>query len=120
MRNNSCRQLLFDLFQMLKWRTKQEQSQTCLSYALQGGIRRIQNGGTKGQWDKGTFVFSIFQFGQKRPIKIIIYIINIYINNIYNNSYKNICRPTTLISDNAKTICPNVPMSQCPIFFVLP
>ena len=143
MRNNSCRQLLFDLFQMLKWRTKQEQSQTCLSYALQGGIRWSQmteqreqnpsllefcriatnstksNGGTKGQWDKGTFVFSIFQFGQKRPIKIIIYIINIYINNIYNNSYKNICRPTTLIPDNAKTICPNVPLSQCPIFFVL-
>ena len=144
MQNNSCRQLFFDLFQMLKWRTKQEQSQTCLSYALQGGIRRSQmteqreqnpsllefcriatksNGGTKGQWDKGTFVFSIFQFGQKRPIKIIIYIINIYINNIYNNSYKTICRPTTLIPDNAKPFvpmsqCPNVPLSHCPIFFV--
>ena len=65
-----------------------------------------------GHWDKGTFVFSIFQFGQKRSIKIIIYIINIYINNIYNNSYKTICRPTTLIPDNAK---PFVPMSQCPI-----
>ena len=77
----------------------------------------VSNDGTKGQWDKGTFVFSIFQFGQKRPIKIIIYIINIYINNIYNNSYKTICRPTTLIPDNAKTICPNVPMSQCPILY---
>ncbi len=75
------------------------------------------NDGTKGQWDKGTFVFSIFQFGQKRPIKIIIYIINIYINNIYNNSYKNICRPTTLIPDNAKTICPNVPMSHFFLYY---
>ena len=46
----------------------------------------VSNDGTKGHWDKGTFVFLIFQFGQKRPIKIIIYIINIYINNIYNNS----------------------------------
>ena len=42
--------------------------------------------GTKGHWDKGTFVFLIFHLGQKLPIKIIIYIINIYINNIYNNS----------------------------------
>ena len=132
MQNNSCRQLFFDLFQMLKWRTKQEQSQTCLSYALQGGIRRSQmteqreqnpsllefcriatnstksNGGTKGQWDKGTFVFSIFQFGQKRPIKIIIYIINII-------------RPFAVLPHSFLTMqnhlsqCPNVPMSQCPI-----
>jgi len=80
----------------------------------------VSNDGTKGHWDKGTFVFLIFHLGQKLPIKIIIYIINIYINNIYNNSYKTICRPTTLIPDNAKTICPNVPLSQCPIFFVLP
>ena len=46
----------------------------------------VSNDGTKGQWDKGTFVFLIFHLGQKLPIKIIIYIINIYINNIYNNS----------------------------------
>ena len=71
--------------------------------------------GTKGHWDKGTFVFLIFHLGQKLPIKIIIYIINIYINNIYNNSQKTIYRPTTLTPDNAKkhlSQCPNVPMSH--------
>ena len=82
-------------------------------------MNEVSNDGTKGHWDKGTFVFLIFHLGQKLPIKIIIYIINIYINNIYNNSYKNICRPTTLIPDNAKPICPNVPLSHCPMFFAL-
>ncbi len=66
--------------------------------------------GTKGQWDIS--ISDFFQFGQKSPIIINIYIINIYINNIYINSYKTIYRPTTLIPDNAKTICPNVP---CPV-----
>jgi len=87
--------IIFDLFQMLK------------------------KDGTKGHWDKGTFVFLIFHLGQKLPIKIIIYIINIYINNIYNNSQ----RPFADLPHSYQTMQnPFVPMSLCPIvpcFFAL-
>ena len=135
MRNNSCRQLLFDLFQMLKWRTKQEQSQTCLSYALQGGIRRsqmteqreqnssllefcriatIRQSQMVGQRDNGTKGHLCFRFfnSDKNGLLKLLYILLIYILIIYIIIH---IRPFIVLPHSFLTMQkPFVPMSQCP------
>ena len=114
MRNNSCRQLLFDLFQMLKWRTKQEQSQTCLSYALQGGIRRSQMTGQRDNGTKGHLCFRFFNSDKNGLLKLL-YILLIYILIIYIIIH---IRTFVVLPHSFLTMQkPFVPMSQCPIFF---
>ena len=137
MQNNSCRQLFSFLFQMLKWRTKQEQSQTCLSYALQGGIRRsqmteqreqnpsllefcriatIRQSQMVGQRDNGTKGHLCFRFfnSDKNGLLKLLYILLIYINNIYNNFN----RPFLSELKNRKHKCPFVPLSLCPTIWL--